>query len=35
MVLSTMIHGSLQKLMIELDRSVKDIMDIPYDDSKV
>ena len=35
MVLSTMIYGSLQKLMIELDRSVKDIMDIPYDDSKV
>lgn len=34
MVTSTMIYGSLQKLMIELDRSVKDIMGIPYDDSK-
>ena len=35
MVTSTMIYGSLQKLMIELDRSVKDIMRIPYDDSVV
>ena len=35
MVTSTMIYGSLQKLMIELDRSVKDIMGIPYDDSVV
>lgn len=34
MVTSTMLYGSLQKLMIELDRSVKDILDIPYDDSK-
>lgn len=35
MVFSTIIIGSLQKLMIELDRSVKDIMGIPYDDSTV
>ena len=35
MVSSTMVYGSLQKLMIELDRSVKDIMGIPYDDSTV
>ena len=35
MVTSTIIYGALQKLMIELDRSVKDIMDIPYDDSQV
>lgn len=35
MVTSTLIYGSLQKLMIELDRSVKDIMGIPYDDSTV
>ena len=35
MVTSTLIYGSLQKLMIELDRSVKDIMGIPYDDSIV
>ena len=35
MVTSTIIIGSLQKLMIELDRSVKDIMGIPYDDSTV
>ena len=35
MVTSTLIYGSLQKLMIELDRSVKDIMGIPYDDSQV
>ena len=35
MVTSTIIYGALQKLMIELDRSVKDIMNIPYDDSKV
>lgn len=35
MVTSTPIYGSLQKLMIELDRSVKDIMGIPYDDSTV
>lgn len=35
MVTSTIIYGSLQKLMIELDRSVKDIMGIPYDDSTV
>ena len=35
MVTSTLIYGSLQKLMIELDRSVKDIMKLPYDDSNV
>ena len=35
LVSSTLIYGSLQKLMIELDRSVKDIMEIPYDDSTV
>lgn len=35
MVTSTVIYGSLQKLMIELDRSVKDIMGIPYDDTTV
>lgn len=35
LVTSTFIYGSLQKLMIELDRSVKDIMGIPYDDSTV
>lgn len=35
MVTSTLLYGSLQKLMIELDRSVKDIMGIPYDDSTV
>ena len=35
MVSSTVVYGSLQKLMIELDRSVKDIMGIPYDDSQV
>lgn len=35
MVTSTIIYGSLQKLMIELDRSVKDIMNIKYDDSTV
>ena len=35
MVTSTIIYGALQKLMIELDRSVKDIMGIKYDDSTV
>ena len=35
MVTSTLLYGSLQKLMIELDRSVKDIMGISYDDSTV
>ena len=35
LVTSTFIYGSLQKLMVELDRSVKDIMGIPYDDSTV
>lgn len=35
MVGSTMSYGSIQKLMIELDRTVKDMAGIPYDDSKV
>lgn len=35
MVGSTMIYGSLQKLMVELDRTCKDMAGIPYDDSKV
>ena len=35
MVGSSIIYGSLQKLMIELDRSIKDILGIPYDDSTV
>lgn len=35
MVSSTLTYGSLQKLMIELDRSVKDIMGIPYDHTQV
>ena len=35
MVTSTVIYGSLQKLLVELDRSVKDIMGIEYDDSTV
>lgn len=34
-VTSSLIIGSIQKLMVELDRSVKDIMGIPYDDSTV
>ena len=32
---STFLYGSLQKLMIELDRSVKDIMGIPYNDAEI
>lgn len=35
LVTSIPVYGSLQKLMIELDRSIKDIMGIPYDDSTV
>lgn len=35
LVNSIISYGALQKLMIELDRSVKDIMGIEYDDSKV
>jgi hypothetical protein len=35
MVCSSIVTGSLNKLMVELDRSVKDIMGIPYDDSTV
>lgn len=34
-VTSTLLNGALNKLMIELDRSVKDILGIPYDDSKI
>lgn len=34
-VSSTLIVGSMNKLLIELDRSIKDILDIPYDDSKI
>ena len=35
MVTSIMLNGALNKLMVELDRSVKDILGIPYDDSKM
>ena len=35
LVTSTFVYGALQKLMVELDRSVKDIMGIPYDDSTI
>ena len=35
MVTSTMSYGALQKLMVELDRTCKDIAGIPYDDSTV
>ena len=35
LVTSIPTYGSIQKLMIELDRSVKDILGIPYDDSTV
>ena len=34
-VTSSIITGAINKLMIELDRSVKDIMGIDYDDSTV
>ena len=34
MVTSIILNGSLNKLMVELDRSVKDMLGIPYDDSK-
>ena len=34
-VTSSLIIGALNKLMIELDRHVKDIMEIPYDDSTI
>ena len=34
-VTSTYVYGAIQKAMIELDRSVKDLMGIPYDDSTV
>ena len=33
LVTSTFMYGAIQKAMVELDRSVKDIMGIPYDDS--
>ena len=35
LVVSSFVYGSLQKLMIELDRHVKDIMNIKYDDSTI
>lgn len=35
MVVSPLIIGAINKLLIELDRSIKDILEIPYDDSKV
>lgn len=35
MVQSIVTYGGLQKLMVELDRTCKDMADIPYDDSKV
>lgn len=35
MVGSIMVYGSLQKLMIELDRTCKDMAGIPYDDSTI
>ena len=34
MVSSTLIYGSLQKLLIEMDRSVKDILGISYDETE-
>lgn len=35
MVCSSIIYGSLQKLLVELDRSIKDMLGIEYDDSNV
>lgn len=35
LVSSTLIYGGLQKLMVELDRSVKDIMGVDYDDTTI
>lgn len=35
MVTSTLINGSLNKLMVELDRKCKDMAGIPYNDSKI
>ena len=35
MVQSTVTYGALQKLMVELDRTCKDMAGIPYDDSTV
>lgn len=35
LISSIFLYGSIQKLMVELDRSVKDIMGIEYDDSEV
>ena len=35
LVTSTFMYGAIQKAMVELDRSVKDIMGIPYDDSTI
>lgn len=35
MVSSLIVQGSINKLLVELDRSCKDILGIPYDDSQV
>ncbi len=35
MVTSTLIYGGMQKLLVELDRSIKDILGIPYDETSV
>ena len=35
MVTSTLMYGSLQKLLVEADRSIKDMLGISYDDSTV
>ena len=35
LVTSSIVSGALNKLMVELDRSVKDIMGIPFDDTTV
>jgi hypothetical protein len=35
MVSSVLIYGSIQKLLIETDRSIKDILGIPYDETGV
>ena len=35
MVQSTVTYGAIQKLMVELDRTCKDMVGIPYDDSTV
>ena len=35
LVTSTFMYGAIQKAMVELDRSVKDIMGMPYDNSTI